>query len=797
MRAMIVVMALGTLVGCDGSPGTPAGPEADAGPEAALDPASAAEPEPDPGPETAADAPGEAGPDSVADAGSVDGPADAAGPEGADTPSTEPAPEAGPDPLPEPGHEPSPEAAPEPPAEAVADVPAEAVEAPADTPTGDGSGEEAGAGEDAPVEAQADIAPDPNPYPEFEGARLFGIPVPKEVPGIRLFASYTGSDTDPGTCGAVTWRLGNRIRLSGKSPDGASRGRLVGAQVYRDVDDLDEADLYRDANGATAVLPFTVELLDAAGAVLWRGRLRDPVQTREYVMSSAQEQVGQEPTPFLVSIVSSMLQADLEAITFVIPDLPGAVALRFDRPLSVAEKAAIASGGEECPYAGPERVSILGDLGGSPLPQVPLAAIPEVPLSEFMALVGTPEVVRLHGDAPPDRAVSFAILSEGYTADRKSAFEADAAEVAASLLGLEPFASFADHVNVWRVWTPSAEAGASYDCACAFWDKADQNCTDPFDGCRDEIRTTAYGAVFSVRALYGILQMLNPTPPPSPSIDRNLFARHVFRTGLAMSLSAPDGTPVSADAAFVIVDSPKAGGFGLHAATFSTAYRTWGTGYLGEIATHEMGHVFGMLGDEYRHPGDVCQVFELTPLFPNFASIPGAAPLPWDAWATLSPPFPHTEDQGTSDDVGCFVPGPGGGECLGEGGSERVCRPQKKCKMKTNDGEFCAVCRDHVVRRIFAELDPLKPTHFAVDDLGGGKFRLDAEPALAGVEAAWQVDGEGVQDGPYAPLILDTSVLGPGEHEVRLIASYPTPLVRIWESALREELSVTVTIPPP
>jgi hypothetical protein len=100
-----------------------------------------------------------------------------------------------------------------------------------------------------------------------------------------------------------------------------------------------------------------------------------------------------------------------------------------------------------------------------------------------------------------------------------------------------------------------------------------------------------------------------------------------------------------------------------------------------------------------------------------------------------------------------------------------------------------------VARRIFAEIDVLDAPFFDVTDLGAGKFRLDAPPVLEGAETKWTVDGDLVAAGAYAPLEIDASGLGAGEHEVRLVANHPTPLVRIWADAIREEMSVTVTVP--
>ncbi|GEM_PF-5055560 len=608
-----------------------------------------------------------------------------------------------------------------------------------------------------------------------------------KVPGVRLMFSLTGA-SDSSVCGSVSWKLGNRVLLQGTTPDGMARGRLTGAQVFYDYDEQFEDDVYSDAHGGPASYPFVIELLDQEQNVVWRGRRREPLQVREYIFGALEANTGIAPANWMVPLVAGTIGADFEAYTTVIPDLPQARYLRFWREWSLEEKATITSCDTSTPLVLPTQVHPSGPLQKL----IDLDDIATVPISLFTDTVGTWQVKKIFGNAPARNSVNMVILADGYTADRLETFQADAQTVADFLASLEPFASFVQRLNIWTVWTPSAEPGASFDCGCNFYDTDAQNCTTPHDGCVDGLRDNVYGSVFAVRALYKV----NPlgTGAPSLSADRNLFPIYLFRVGMAMSLSADDGTPISGDAAFILTDDEKRGAFGLFNASLTTWYRNVSTEEFAEVATHEMGHAFGLLGDEYSTSTDVCQLFELTPLFPNFSPIVSSAQeLPWAPWATLDAPYPHDESQGSASDVGCYVPPPGGGICVDSLNQPALCRPSKTCKMKTNSGEFCPVCRDHIVHRIFNTIDIIDSDEFYIEESGTGLL-FSVQTSFEPTNAVWRVDGELMHEGALAPFLVDPATLAPGEHKVSLTVSYTTELSRVWTSALTETMEATLLV---
>ena len=141
--------------------------------------------------------------------------------------------------------------------------------------------------------------------------------------------------------------------------------------------------------------------------------------------------------------------------------------------------------------------------------------------------------------------------------------------------------------------------------------------------------------------------------------------------------------------------------------------------------------------------------------------------------------------------IGSIVPGPGGGLCKDAGGHDAVCRAQKTCKMKTNDGEFCAVCRDHVLKRIFGRVDLVRGD--ALSLVTGAPPTLHADLFDNAVKTTWSVDGTPWYEGAtYQDLAYSGTS---GDHAITLTVEHPTPMSRIWKAALREEMTATLHVP--
>jgi len=151
---------------------------------------------------------------------------------------------------------------------------------------------------------------------------------------------------------------------------------------------------------------------------------------------------------------------------------------------------------------------------------------------------------------------------------------------------------------------------------------------------------------------------------------------------------------------------------------------------------HELGHVFG-LGDEYstamrEHAGAglwttlmaqvplvlrLLEALRLFRLYPNVTFNPRRPP--WHLWL------------GADDGVSTFE-----GALLMPTGAFR---PAPRCKMARERDDFCAICREAIIRRIYRVACPARLTVARVDDQH--RYQLTLADGLPLVKWQWHVRG--------------------------------------------------------
>lgn len=244
--------------------------------------------------------------------------------------------------------------------------------------------------------------------------------------------------------------------------------------------------------------------------------------------------------------------------------------------------------------------------------------------------------------APKDssRAIHIAFVAEGYTEDEMEDYIADAHKAVASIFGHEPFKSLRDRFSIIAVRSPSAESGASIP-SKGIW------------------RDTALGSHFDT--FYS---------------ERYLTTLHLRKLHDLLA-----GTPY--EHIIVLVNTPHYGGGGI-----LNSYNLSMTKHLAfvPVVTHEFGHSFAGLADEYAYEA------EQIPMYPTDVE-------PWEQnittlkefsakWVDLLPAevstIPTPEE--CNYPVGVYE---GAGYSL-----KGVYRPSKDCRMRTNTNpEFCPVCQ--------------------------------------------------------------------------------------------------------
>jgi IgA Peptidase M64/Peptidase M64 N-terminus len=187
-------------------------------------------------------------------------------------------------------------------------------------------------------------------------------------------------------------------------------------------------------------------------------------------------------------------------------------------------------------------------------------------------------VFELQVTGDPHDKVDFVFVAEGYTAEAKDKFKADAERMTAFLFSVEPYKAMRDRFNVRAVFRPSPEKG--------------------MDEPRQRIyRKTVLNASFNAFDL-----------------DRYMLIEEDHRMHEIAG-------QVPYDALIVLVDSPRYGGGSI---AFDYCVTTVDHPRSLEVFVHELGHSFGGLADEYYQSEVSYNEFYpkgIEPLEPNITAL--------------------------------------------------------------------------------------------------------------------------------------------------------------------------------
>ncbi|GEM_PF-3046281 len=296
-----------------------------------------------------------------------------------------------------------------------------------------------------------------------------------------------------------------------------------------------------------------------------------------------------------------------------------------------------------------------------------------------------PTTKLIEENGKPEDKIDIVIVSDGYQAEREKKFNGDAKAIKDRFLDTEPFKSHASDFNFHTVFLASEEGGAGYDCTGnVLRDR----------GCKNDIRDTAFQTTFVVSGLADRLNL---------NIDAS-SARAAMPLKVAKLYEAASSVPY--DQIVLLTNTDRASGFaGLYFSVL-TAYDA--RLEFPHVAVHELGHSFGLLGDEYSATNDACLSGEpRIPLPVNIAS--GFNPLKWSALVDKGAEIPTPDSKSNSVEVGAFD---GAYSC------EEHYRPSATCKMRDSTHEFCAVCAQQLVNRIGTTIDPLPSAGLELTDEG-------------------------------------------------------------------------------
>jgi len=259
-------------------------------------------------------------------------------------------------------------------------------------------------------------------------------------------------------------------------------------------------------------------------------------------------------------------------------------------------------------------------------------------------------VVELLDNGPPERKVDLVILGEGYRSDQLHKLRKDGGRFLEFLFDTEPYKSRKADFNVRLVESVSQESGA------------------------DEPRERKYRDT-------------------ALDLTWNFFDIPRYMLTLSNRAMRDMASLVPYDAIVIIVNSERYGGGGI--------FNFYACGsadneFSGYVWTHEFGHAFAGLGDEYFSSEVAYNDMYpkgMEPWEPNITALLDTTKVKWGDLVKPGTPIPTPDDSIYNGAVGCFE---------GAGYSAKgLFRPSRDCRMLSKKlVPFCPVCRRAIERMI-------------------------------------------------------------------------------------------------
>ncbi|RXQ97524.1 peptidase [Ancylomarina salipaludis] len=257
---------------------------------------------------------------------------------------------------------------------------------------------------------------------------------------------------------------------------------------------------------------------------------------------------------------------------------------------------------------------------------------------------------QLMGEGDASVSIDVAFIAEGYTQEEMGKFRDDVKRIAGYVLNVEPFKSYADRFNIYALESVSADSGPDIPGQHIYKNTVLNSTFYTFDSER-------YLTTSDLKTMH--------------DIAANVPYDHIF----------------------VLINTDKYGGAGIY-----NYYTSCASDHKlsREVASHEFGHGFVGLADEYYNDSVSVEDFynlKVEPWEPNITTL-----VDFDSkWKSMLEegivtPTPRIEKY--DGKVGLFE---GGGYM-----SKGMYSPVMDCKMKTNNkDEFCPVCKKACERMIY------------------------------------------------------------------------------------------------
>jgi hypothetical protein len=304
----------------------------------------------------------------------------------------------------------------------------------------------------------------------------------------------------------------------------------------------------------------------------------------------------------------------------------------------------------------------------------------------FLSLSLTAQVFpveQIMDNGPDAKRINFVILGDGYTNDQLDDFTTDANNINNQVFNKSPFKEYSAFFNTYIIKVPSNESGADHPGTAT-------DVNEPSHPVMDV--DNYFGSTFDFFDIHRLLVPVNTS---------NIYS------------VLADNYP-GYDQVIVLTNSHYYGGSGGALATTSLHASA------PEIAIHEIGHSFGGLADEYW-AGDFYANER-----PNMTANSNPSSVKWSNWV------------GTSG-IDIYVHG-------NNGVPANWYRPHQNCEMRYLNQQFCAVCRETFIDKIYLLTDPIDSHSPTSGNLQFWGFPLDFSidlvlPSPNTLKTEWILDG--------------------------------------------------------
>ncbi|WP_218128755.1 M64 family metallopeptidase [Nonomuraea maritima] len=345
----------------------------------------------------------------------------------------------------------------------------------------------------------------------------------------------------------------------------------------------------------------------------------------------------------------------------------------------------------------------------------------------------------------PAKRFNLIVMGDGYTEAEQDKFRADTDRHLNVMWSIEPFKSYRNYINVYRIDIVSGESGVS--------------CDPGLDAPR---RTTPLSM--------GFWGGCNPN-----SVQRLITVNNTAANTYANLVS---GTTTGNRQILALANSATYGGAG---GSYATASGSNSMSAL--ISPHELGHSLGGLQDEYDYyqrgvPGDTYTGQEPSSAHHTLLTEQQMLDQRRKWWRWVG------EESESGGRIGRF-----------EGGlyyTKGVWRPSEHSLMKTLGYYYDQVSREVMVQRITAKTMVIQDSTPTDAPVGADRVLWvePMRPVSHSLTTTWTVDGERI-DGDRDSLDLRTLELSPGTHTVTATVTDPTDYVR--DPAIRDAIARTRT----